>query len=150
MITRATSDHSGARERDRCRENDRMSSPRVLVVGAGIAGGACAAALRHGGLAVTVRERARAPGGRLAAPVLNGRRVDLGAAYFTVSDDTFGAVVTDWQRRGLARPWTDTLAVYSAGGRSTRQGPMRWAAPDGLRALARDLHDSVELGASVT
>src|SRR6185295_9877240 len=38
------------------------------------------------------------------------------------------------------RPWTDTLQVYE-GGRPTRPttGPMRWAAPGGLRSLAEDL-----------
>ncbi len=109
---------------------------RVEVVGAGIAGAACARALLVAGLSVTVRERGRAPGGRLAAPTLHGRRVDLGAAYFTVVDDLFAAVVADWQARSLVRPWTDSIEV--AGG-DAKPGPVRWAAPGGLRSLVRDL-----------
>jgi renalase len=127
-----------------------LSSPRVLVVGAGISGTACAAALRAAGIGVTVRERGRAPGGRLAAPLLHGRRVDLGAAYFTVGDDDFAAVVHRWQEQGLVRPWTDTLDVFSTDSRRTSSGPMRWSAAAGLRSLARDLHPDVELEAEVT
>ena len=97
-----------------------------------------------------MRERGRAPGGRMAAPLLHGRRVDLGAAYFTVGDDGFAAVVEGWRARGLARPWTDTLDVHGADGRRTSTGPMRWAAADGLRALVRDLHTDVELATAVT
>lgn len=112
----------------------------VTVVGAGIAGAACAAALRAGGVGVDVVERGRAPGGRLAAPTLHGRRVDLGAAYFTVGDPEFGSVAAGWQAAGLARPWTDTLDALGAGGeRQRKSGPMRWATRDGLRSLVRDL-----------
>lgn len=122
---------------------------RVLVVGAGISGAACAAALRAAGVEVDVRERGRAVGGRLASPELHGRRVDLGAAYLTVQDAEFGAVVRDWQQRGLVREWTDTFAVVSRDGVSTKRGPMRYAAPRGLRSLARDLHGDVGTAAEV-
>ena len=115
----------------------------VLVVGAGISGAACAAALRRAGVTVQVRDRARAPGGRMSAPALHGRPVDLGAAYFTVRDDAFATVVNDWAARGLARPWTDAMESISPTGRETKSGPMRWAALHGLRSLVRDLHDDV-------
>lgn len=119
---------------------------RVLIVGAGIAGAACATVLRAAGLDVSVRERASTAGGRMASPTLGGRPVDLGAAYFTVQDDRFAAVVADWERRGLARPWTDTLDVFDSDGRSTASGPQRWAAVGGLSSLVRDLHVDVVRG----
>lgn len=122
---------------------------RVLVIGAGISGAACAAALRRRGVDVTVRERGRSPGGRMSAPQLHGRRVDLGAAYFTVRDPGFQQVVDDWAARGLARRWTNTMAVLGDPDRDASSGPTRWAAPDGLRALIRDLHGPVELAAEV-
>ncbi len=114
-------------------------TPRAAVVGAGIAGAACARALQAAGVDVEILERGRAPGGRLASPQVHGRRVDLGAAYFTVQEDAFAAVVHDWAARGLAREWTSTMAVLSAGGRDTKDGPARWAAPGGLRSLVGDL-----------
>jgi predicted NAD/FAD-dependent oxidoreductase len=83
----------------------------------------------------------------LAAPTVHGRRVDLGAAYFTVKDDAFRTVVDDWAGRGLVRQWTDTFDTFDtfADRRSSKAGPMRWAAPDGLRSLARDLLTGVDL-----
>jgi hypothetical protein len=122
----------------------------VAVVGAGMSGAACAAALRSAGVAVDVFERGRAPGGRLAAPTLHGRRVDLGAAYFTVGDDGFADVVSRWSGAGLAREWTDTLDVLNDAHRTSSSGPMRWAAPDGLRSLVRTMLDDVTVGHEVT
>lgn len=116
-----------------------MASPRVAVIGAGLSGVACAQALREHSVSVEVFERGRAPGGRMASPSLHGRRVDMGAAYFTVKDPDFSAVADGWVSRGLAHPWTDTFDVISAQGRDVAAGPMRFAAPGGLRSLVRDL-----------
>lgn len=113
---------------------------RVIVVGAGIAGIACARELVAAGHDVRVLDRGRVPGGRLASRRLEGRRVDLGASYFTVSDDGFRGVVEDWAARGLARPWTDTFHTAGAQGLGgPKRGPVRWAAPGGLRSLVGDL-----------
>ncbi|HEX5404614.1 MAG TPA: FAD-dependent oxidoreductase [Pseudonocardiaceae bacterium] len=119
----------------------------ILVVGAGIAGVACARALLAGGADVRVVDRARMVGGRMATGQLGrpGRPVDLGAAYFTADDDGFAAVVAGWQARGLARPWTDTLTVFDDNGRHPAPGPMRWAAPGGLRSLVGDLADGLDI-----
>lgn len=119
----------------------------VIVVGAGIAGVACARALDAAGVPVRVLERAGRPGGRMASPPLHDRPVDLGAAYFTASGDEFAGVVEGWRSRGLALPWTDTLGVYEGAGdepqRSstggTTTGPQRWRAPGGLRSLVAEL-----------
>ncbi|MEU0494156.1 NAD(P)-binding protein [Mycobacterium sp. NPDC006124] len=110
-------------------------SSRVAVVGAGISGAVCARVLREHGIAVELIERGRAPGGRMAAPELHGRRVDLGAAYFTAKEPEFVAAVEDWSARNLVRDWTDTLDVFSAEGHRTTSGPMRYATPGGLRSL---------------
>jgi renalase len=111
----------------------------VVVVGAGLSGLACARALVDAGHGVIVRERAASVGGRFTSQSLDGRPVDLGAAYFTVSDPAFAAVVADWQRAGLARPWTKTFHVYGQSQATTATGPTRWAAPQGLRSLAEHL-----------
>ena len=112
-----------------------MQKPRVLIVGAGIAGIACARALRDAGVSARVVDRGRRPGGRMASRTINGRAVDLGAAYFTAEPGTpFTEVVNGWLARGLARPWTDTVAVAGAEGiQRYSTGPMRYAAPLGLR-----------------
>ncbi|KAB1116534.1 NAD(P)-binding protein [Micromonospora aurantiaca] len=111
----------------------------VVVVGAGIAGVACATELARAGVPVRVRERARVTGGRMASKRFDGRPADLGAAYFTVDDPDFAVVVDRWRAAGLAREWTDTLVAYGPGGREQVTGPMRWAAPRGLRSLVEQL-----------
>lgn len=111
----------------------------VVVVGAGIAGVACANELARAGVPVRVRERARVTGGRMASKRFDGRPADLGAAYFTADDPDFAAVVDRWRAAGLAREWTDTLVAYGPGGREQVTGPMRWAAPRGLRSLVEHL-----------
>jgi predicted NAD/FAD-dependent oxidoreductase len=75
---------------------------------------------------------------------LGDRRIDTGAGYFTVRDDEFRAVVDDWLARGLAREWTDTFHLLPAADGSPglgdpKPGPMRYAAPGGLRSLVIDL-----------
>lgn len=117
----------------------------VTVIGAGIAGAACAAALKQRGIEVRVVDRGRAPGGRMASPELHGRRVDIGAAYFTATEADFVAQVQSWEKAGLARPWTDTFGVYEAGEWRTTTGPMRWATPQGLRSLVREILDGIEV-----
>jgi renalase len=116
------------------------SEPTVAVVGGGIAGAACARALLAGGIGVQVLDRARAGGGRLASRTLSGRRVDLGASYCTARDERFVEVVDDWVARGLARPWTDTFHTADRDGLgATKQGPLRYGAPAGLRSHVEDL-----------
>ncbi len=112
----------------------------VVVVGGGISGIACARSVAEAGLDVVVLDRGRRLGGRMAVRTVEGRAVDTGASYFTVSDDRFERVVRDWQQRGLARPWTDTFAVFDDGEPADpKTGSTRWAAPAGLRGLVEDL-----------
>ncbi|MHA6781171.1 NAD(P)/FAD-dependent oxidoreductase [Pseudonocardia saturnea] len=116
----------------------------VIVVGAGIAGVACARELAAAGVPVRVLERARVVGGRMASTRLHGRPVDLGAAYFTARDPEFVEVVRRWQAAGLAREWTSELAVLGGdGGRSA--GPVRYAAPAGLRSLVTALAEGLDI-----
>lgn len=119
----------------------------VTVVGGGISGLACARAVQDAGRTVRVLDRGRRVGGRLASGTIDDRPVDLGASYFVVGEaEAFGHVVADWEERGLARPWTDTFQVIAPdGGQTPKPGPMRWAAPLGLRTLALDLADGLDV-----
>jgi len=123
----------------------------VVVVGAGLAGVACGVELAAAGVDVRLVERARTVGGRMASRRIDGRPVDLGAAYFTVRDPQFAQVVARWRAAGLARPWTSELGVLGGGERNRTSGPVRWAAPGGLRSLVAALAEGlpVELGHEV-
>src|ERR671916_605043 len=79
--------------------------------------------------------------------MLHDRTVDIGASYLTAEQGSpFAAVVHGWVDRGLARPWTDTFAVAGPEGlRSTTTGPVRYAAPGGLRSLVADLASGLDV-----
>jgi renalase len=124
----------------------------TTVVGGGIAGTACARVLADAGIAVRVLDRGRRSGGRMASRTLHDRTVDLGASYLTAEEGShFAAVVRGWVDRGLARPWTDTFAVAGPDGlRSTTAGPVRYAAPGGLRSLVADLAAGLDVASGRT
>ena len=106
-----------------------MESPRlpVTIVGAGISGVACARVLTAAGIPVELVDRGRRVGGRMASRRHEGRPVDIGASYVTVSDPGFEEVVARWADAGLAQEWTDTFGVASGvdEGRTTTSGPTR-------------------------
>jgi hypothetical protein len=117
----------------------------VIVVGAGIAGLACARELLDAGVPARVIERGRVVGGRLASRRFDDRYADIGAAYLTADDPAFQGLLDTWRIAGLARPWTDTFRVHDGAGVSSTTGPVRWCAPGGLRSLAEDLARELEV-----
>lgn len=62
---------------------------RIAVVGSGLAGLTAALLLKEGNLEVTVFEKSRGPGGRMAAKRVPGGSADIGAQYFTVRNPAF-------------------------------------------------------------
>ncbi len=116
----------------------------TAIIGAGLAGLSCATALAAAGQDVTLFDKGRAPGGRMAT-----RRVetaagtasfDHGAQYFTVRNPAFQSVVQQWQAAGLAAPWP-------AAGPDAWVGTPAMTAP--VRALATGLtvHCPVQIDA---
>ncbi|BDI61532.1 NAD(P)/FAD-dependent oxidoreductase [Qipengyuania nanhaisediminis] len=81
----------------------------ILVIGGGMAGLACASALREAGCGVRVLDKGRGPGGRMAArrAEIDGQEVgfDHGAQYFTARDEDFRATVAGWAGQGVVAPW---------------------------------------------
>jgi len=93
---------------------------RVAVIGAGVAGLSCAGALRRAGLAVTVYDKGRQPGGRLATRYTAVGAFDHGAPSFTAATTAFADEIARWGEAGQVaadpdRPgaWTGTPAMNS-------------------------------------
>jgi predicted NAD/FAD-dependent oxidoreductase len=98
----------------------------VAVVGAGMAGLACAGALRDAGHAVRLFDKSRGPSGRAATRRGEGWACDHGAQYFTADDPQFAAEVRRWCEAGVAAEWTPRLRVFGdAAPGSRRDGPTR-------------------------
>ncbi len=119
---------------------------RVVVVGAGLAGLACAQDLAAAGAGVTVLEAGDAPGGRVRTDVRDGYQLDRG---FQVFNTSYPQVQRRMRLRDLQLcPFTPGLLLHTADGRirfadPTRQpGELadmlagRLASPGDLAALA--------------
>jgi len=87
-------------------------SPKVAVIGAGIAGLSCALTLQRAGLGVEVFEKSRGPAGRMSTRRGDDWQCDHGAQYFTARDVDFRVEVQRWLRAGVATRWTPRLRVF--------------------------------------
>lgn len=84
---------------------------RVAIIGGGLAGLACAHALREAGIEPTVFDRGRFPGGRLSSRSVPAEQkaitmYDYGAPMIHVDEATFMKQCTDWIEEGAAAWWT--------------------------------------------
>jgi len=81
----------------------------IAIIGAGMAGLACATKLKAAGHSLQVFDKGRGPGGRMAARRVEiaGEtvRFDHGAQYFTARDPGFRAAVEAWQAKGAVAQW---------------------------------------------
>ncbi|MEJ6738989.1 MAG: FAD-dependent oxidoreductase [Actinomycetota bacterium] len=81
-----------------------MSRPRVVVVGAGMAGLTAAHLLRER-CDVTVLDKGRGVGGRLATRRIGDATFDHGAQFITTHSAEFAATVDRWVTDGVVAPW---------------------------------------------
>jgi renalase len=79
----------------------------VLVIGAGIAGLACARRLGLGGVPVIVLDKGRGIGGRVATRRATGLQFDHGAQYVTAEGAGFAAVLEALSQEGAVALWAD-------------------------------------------
>ncbi len=132
---------------------------KIAVIGAGIAGLACARTLVQAGHQVTVLERASTVGGRMASCDSPFGTFDYGAQYFTVRDARFQQVLATTP--GLVKPWSaNAVRVLDPHGRVAEASlPARephWVAVAAMDALPRQWAQplvaagSVELDTRVT
>ena len=117
-----------------------MTSKNIAVIGAGIAGIACARTLVQAGHHVTVFEKSRSAGGRMSTRQTEFGGFDHGTQYFTVRDARFQrALATSGP---LVRPWSaNTVRILDELGRvvasSLPPKEAHWVATPGMNALVR-------------
>lgn len=95
-----------------------MAAPRVAVIGAGVAGSACASGLWRAGFEVTVFDKSRGVGGRMATRraqwtdfdgTPHVAEFDHGCPHFTATRPRFQAVVERAEARGSLARWRQHL-----------------------------------------
>ena len=80
---------------------------------------------------------------RNTGTAFDGRLVDIGASYFTAQDPDFVDVIDGLVSRGIVRAWTTGFHVYGPEGLTgISGGPVRYAAPHGLRSVVTALASS--------
>lgn len=121
----------------------------IAIIGAGLAGLACAHRLRELGHAVVVYEKAGAVGGRMATRQTELGGFDHGAQYFTASSERFRKQVQAWRKAGWVVPWEGRLVTLDHGtaapaGRSAN-ARQRLVAVPGMAALAQQLAHGLDI-----
>lgn len=102
-----------------------------LIVGAGLTGLTAARHLASTGSLVTMVDKAKSPGGRLATRRLGKSHIDHGAQFFTVRSERFAAEVETWIDDGIVDEWCR--------GFGTEDGFPRYRAKGGMNSIARHL-----------
>ena len=120
-------------------------TPRVIIVGAGLAGLTAARELSDRGLSVTVFDKGRGLGGRMATRRIEveGRgtaRFDHGAQFFTVRDARFGQMVGRWMAEDTVREWCR--------GFDGDDGHPRYVASDGMAGLTKHIARGLDVRTS--
>ena len=113
---------------------------KILVIGAGISGCTCAWRLAQSGHDVTLVEKGRGVGGRMATRRMEGARIDHGAQFFTADDPRMKQLSQSWQDAGVIVPWYDKIP-----GREELSGRIRFRGVQGMTGPAKALSQSFQV-----
>ncbi|MAK91546.1 MAG: FAD-dependent oxidoreductase [Oceanospirillaceae bacterium] len=82
-----------------------MSMSRIAIIGAGLAGLTALQSLRAQGHSVTVFDKSRGSGGRMATKKLGDASWDMGAQFMRAHSEAFTRQLQQWQKAGLISEW---------------------------------------------
>ena len=128
-----------------------MSTSHIAIIGAGISGLSCARDLTQAGLQVTLFDKARGPGGRMASRRFDEVTIDHGAQYFTVNSPEFRHVVDRWSQAGVIAVWQPRLVDLGADGHFEQREDekARYVGTPRMSALTRHLSRGVDVSCGV-
>lgn len=87
----------------------------IAIIGAGIAGAACAQHLQQQGRSVVVFDKGRSVGGRMSSKRTSAGYLDLGAQYFTARTPAFSSQCQRWLAQQVVARWQGALGVIEQG-----------------------------------
>jgi renalase len=125
---------------------------QIAVIGAGVAGLAAGRELARAGHGVTIFEKSRGVGGRVATRRAEGCAIDHGANYFKAPTPELQALVAAIPGAVNIRlpVWTFDGEGRVAAGDPAQNDEAKWTWPGGLNALAKHLAAGLDLRRETT
>jgi len=113
-----------------------------IIVGGGITGLITATILQRQGISVTVLDKGRGIGGRLATRRVGGEDAaegvfDYGTQYISVSDPKFQVWIDDWLEAGIIKEWSRGFGKVD--------GKPRYCGINGTRGVAKHLAQDLDV-----
>ncbi len=121
--------------------NDSTSS--CLIIGAGVTGLIAANILQEQGVKVTLLDKGRGVGGRLATRRIQKGVFDHGAQYFTVTSPRFWIFVEEWLNAGVIAEWTRAFPTCQGVWSDDREP--RYLGVGGMTTLAKYLARALDV-----
>lgn len=113
---------------------------RIAIVGAGMAGLSALDALAKQGHVVTLFDKSRGSGGRMASKKVGDASWDMGAQFIRAHDVGFVRTLEQWQMQGWVGEWEVTPHIIDANGiRLSDDGVTRYVGISRMTALSRQL-----------
>jgi hypothetical protein len=116
-----------------------VSATPIAIVGAGMAGLACALRLGGAGQPARIFDKGSAPGGRIATRRREDSSFDHGAQYFTAREPAFQSLVAWGGSRGTAARWTPR---WPGGEQEART---LWVGAPGMAAFPASLAEGLDV-----
>jgi renalase len=117
-----------------------------------MSGLACAQTLRTAGIVVTIFEKSRGLGGRLATRRMDsGAAFDHGAQYFTARESGFAKLVNEWCAAGAASLWPGRIVSIDKGVVTDfEESRERYVGVPTMNAIAKALAVGLDVRTNVT
>ncbi len=120
-----------------------MTENSCIVVGAGISGLLAATELQNSGWQVTVLDKGRGVGGRMATRRVAGAPCDSGAQFFTVRSERFEKLVDTWISHNVAAEWS--RGFPDANGEGGNDGHPRYRGSEGMTSIPKYLAQNLDV-----
>ena len=126
-----------------------MIPKRIGIIGAGIAGLACATELSKAGHHVTLFDKSRGVGGRMSHRHYEKWGADHGAQYFTAKNPRFIEEAQRWLNAGVIEPWDAKIVSLTDGVISPLEGNTeRYVGVPAMTAPAKFLAQELDVKVS--
>lgn len=116
---------------------------QVLIIGAGLSGLSAANQLVKDGHTITVVDKGRGIGGRMATRRFAGGVFDHGAQFFTVRSDELRGELDKWREKGVASHWFD--GYPSPDNRKPNDSHPRFRGESGMTGIAKFMAEGLDV-----